>query len=238
MLDPGEDVFCRTVKLDFKEFCEAYQPLIRPERTEERMRAAFQVDARFVGEFRHLKPLLPSKDGSWGESILYHLMKMDMLDVEFTQDEISIIRALYRDHSAVFRSGVFDERYLDSIEKIALFFVLHDIKTIWIASAYQATTRNLVEKVFKVARYNRSVPANQLINSLVCAMSLELNQIQRTFTVYERHVSESLVQDLTYGGVLTSFPTGKSVAGQAAMAAQTDEAETDVPEDMENGEAL
>ena len=137
-----------------------------------------------------------------------HLGRVCETTQNLDPEALSQIKKLYQEHSMLFRTGRFGDEYLDSIETIALFFIYHDIKTIWLSSAYHETIRSLTEIVCSRASRNKSVPLRYLINSLFCALSVEQNQIQRTFTVYERHVSETLVKDLSYGGILTGLPNG------------------------------
>jgi len=194
----------------FDLFVQSYKPLIRPKDTLTRMVDAFQLNARFQEEFRYLRPYLPRKGESWADEILKHLCQVCETTRNLEPEALSQIQKLYRDHSMLFRVGRFGEDYLDSIETIALFFIYHDIKTIWLSSAYHEAIRGLTEIVCARASRNKSVPLRYLLNSLFCALSVEQNQIQRTFTVYERHVGATLVKDLSKDGSRVSVRAASS----------------------------
>lgn len=198
--------------MDFEIFRKSYKPHIRPDNLVSELAEAYRLDQKFAAEFRHVKPYLPTRNSTWADSVVQTLSDRGALPENFTDEDLTKIQSLYRQHSSNFRAGAFEETYLDSVEDVALFFIFHDVKTLWVSSAYADLTRDLLGMLFDRARLNRRVPVRNLARSLTCALSLELNQIQRTFTMYERYVSDALVKDLSFGGMLTSTPTGRPTA--------------------------
>lgn len=195
--------------LTFELFLKSYKPHVRTDGHRERMIDGFKLEADFFSAFRLLKPYLASDKGDWGDDIVQYLTVSGALGDGFSEADGLKMRSLYSLHARAFRIGVFDEAYLDSIEDLALFFAYHDVKTLFIAGAYRQLTQRLIDLICDRAGLNRRVPLRTLMKALVSALSVELNQIQRTFTLYERYVSESLVADLSFGGILTGMPTGK-----------------------------
>lgn len=194
--------------MDFDAFKESYKPHIRPPNAVKDMERAFQINAVFREKFRVLKPYLPARKSDWGDRVVDNLVACEALEHKTQQVEVERIRNMYRQHSVVFRAGAFDEAYLDSIEDIALYFAFCDVKTLWIARAYADLTISTIDFVFDRGRLNKSHSVRLLMHALTGALSLELNQIQRTFTMYERYVSDALVKDLSFGGMLTTAPKG------------------------------
>ena len=199
--------------MDFHLFKNSYKPHVRPDDMAANLRRAFRLDAKFAAEFKRLKPYLQTGRGDWGDLVVMSLSERSALAKSMKDDDLRQLLSLYRNHSAIFRAGNFDETYLDSVEDIALFLRFHEIKTLWVASVYRDLTEQMIDLVCDRARLNRHVPIKGLLHALSCGLAVELNQIQRTFTMYERYVSDALVKDLSMGGMLTSAPTGGGKLG-------------------------
>ena len=182
--------------LSFDLFRESYKPHIRAKGYEQKLKCAFEMDAHFFEEFRYLRRYLLADQNNWGEDIIRNLSRHDALKDAFDHEDAKVLHRLYRVHSGVFRSGKFGTDYLDSIETIALFYIYHDVQTIWIVGAYQEQTERLIDLIFKRATSNKRLPVRETMRALTRALTLEINQIQRTYTMYERHVGAALVSDL------------------------------------------
>lgn len=194
--------------MDFEDFAKSYKPHIRPPDLVNALSKAFRLDAGFREEFRVLKPYLPAHKSDWGETVVNNLVESKSITRDEDGAKLNKIRSLYRHHSVIFRAGKFDEEYLDSIEDIALFFAFCDIKTLWVSSAYRDLTSNIIDFIYERQRLNRGHSVRFLMRAVTGALALELNQIQRTFTMYEKYVSDALVKDLTFGGMLTGGAKG------------------------------
>lgn len=195
--------------LDYSLFARSYKPKVRPDGQLERIQAAFRLDVEFFEQFKIFRKILMQSRIDWGQEIVSHLQENDALTTELDDSDAFRIKDFYNKHVRLFRGGRFDENYLDSIEDIALFFVFHDVKTIWIAGAYRELTSRLIDLVMSELEKSMNVPLGHSMKALNLALTVELNQIQRVYTMYEREVSESLVKDLSYGGILTGMPTGR-----------------------------
>ncbi len=186
----------------FEAFRARYLPLIRPEETLSRMRRALSVDAEFLGEFEILRSYLRPMMEGWADSLLGYLTKFPEFKEQFGFEENAQLRLLIREHAKQLAAGHFDEKYLTSLENIALFFIYHDVKSIWVAGAYQAITRDAIDMVFTRATDKNAIRVRQLMKILVSSLALELNQIQRVFIIYERRQYAALIDDLKSGAFL------------------------------------
>lgn len=190
-------------KESFLAFRERYKPLIRPDETLPRMRRALSVDAEFIAEFTVLRGYLRPMLQGWTEALLGYLYRFPELRERFGAEEEELLRPLIRQHSHNLAAGHFDEHYLNSLEDIALYFIYFDVKSIWVAGAYQAITRDAIDIVFKRATDRHAIRVRQLMKILTSALALELNQIQRVYTVYERRQYTTLIEDLNSSAFLT-----------------------------------
>lgn len=205
----GMNATATRTAIDFDLFHETYAPKIRPEGQLDRIKQAFGLDGEFFAQFEIFRLVLKTTRIEWGDELVMNLMKRGALTDQVDDKDIALLRRLFRDHTRIFREGKFDGAYLDSIEAVALFFVQNDIKTIWIAGAYRDLTARLVDLVIDLRAKNERLPIGHSIKAMTTALSVELNQIQRVFTMFERNVSDSLVKDLSFGGVLTKLPDGR-----------------------------
>lgn len=193
----------------YRLFVESYKPKIRPEGQLERMVKAFRIDVQFLSQFEIFRSILKKSQIDWGTSILRHLHDRGAFKEDLGEEDERCILELYKRHTRLFRVGRFDEHYLDSIEDIALFFVHLDVKSIWLAGAYRELTDAHIDLVISTIGKTMSTPMGHSMKALTLALTAEINQIQRVYTMYERDVSDSLVKDLQYGGILTGMPTGR-----------------------------
>jgi len=194
----------------YQRFVDAYKAKVRPEGQLERMAEAFRLDAEFSSQFDIFRSILKKSRIEWGREIIMHLYSRKAFKEELSADEYDRIVRLYTHHIRLFRIGRFDANYLSSIEDIALFFLHHDVKSIWVAGAYRELTDAHIDLVITEVGKSKATPLGHSLKALTLALAAELNQIQRVYTMYERDVSESLIKDLTYGGMLTSMPKGRN----------------------------
>ncbi|QHQ36244.1 hypothetical protein [Algicella marina] len=187
---------------NFEIFVASYKPHLRSPGYEDSLRRAYTLDARFMEEFRILRRYLIADDNNWGEDITRHLSRQSALPGTFSPENAKLLARLYREHVKIFITGRFDSCYLDSIETIALFYIFHDIRTLWITGAYREKTSRLMDLVCARFSLNKRLPIGQTLRALSGTLILEVNQIQRCFTMYERYVSSALLQDLTLTGML------------------------------------
>lgn len=173
---------------DFEGFRDSFKPLMRPEGTVAQLACVFRLDANFSSEFKYLRRYLLADKINWAEDIVSHLMTLDALSAKMDVTNLNILRNLYRTHVDVFRMGRFGEEYLDSVEDIALFFIYHDVKSLWLAGAYRELSARLIELVCTRRGFNKNLPIRGTMKALTAALLIELNQIQRTYTLYERNV--------------------------------------------------
>ena len=202
--------------MTYELFRDGYKPFIRPDHHIKNIKRAFSLDAQFEIDFRYLRSAINNGELEWAESIILFMCQQDALDESFQINDLATLRSLYRTHHQTFRKGAFDEDYLDSLEDLALFFIYHDIKSLWLAGAYRQMTERLIDQLFDRVVRNKKVPVKKTCQILLRTMAMELNQIQRCFTLYERHVSQSLIQDLTYGGFLSNKTASKNHTSDAA----------------------
>ena len=198
--------------IEFELFLDSYKGVVRSPDQIANMKTAFGLDAEFFAQFEIFRMVLKSTNIEWGDEIVMNLMRRGVIDASTDPKHVDKLKSLYRRHTRIFRDTKFDAEYLDSIEAVALFFVHRDIKTIWLAGAYRDLTARLIDLVVDLSSKNKRMPVGHPIKALTTALSVELNQIQRVFTMYERRVSKTLVKDLAYGGQLTKLPGGQSPA--------------------------
>jgi len=194
---------------EYQIFVATYKGKIRPVGQLKRMNAALGIDAEFKSRFDIFRTILKKSQLDWGREIILRLYALNAFRTELDDDDFQCIAELYARHVRLFRIGEFDEVYLNSIEDIALFFLHHDVKSIFLAGAYRELTDIHIDLVVEEVSKQLVLPLAHSLKALTMALTTELNQIQRVYTMYERHVSDSLIKDLSYGGILTGMPTGR-----------------------------
>lgn len=176
------------VHVGFEVFRSRFKPLVRPAGTLPELACIFRLDANFTAEFKYLRRYLLADKINWAEDIVSHLLTLDALSAKMDVTNLNILRNLYRTHVDVFRMGKFGEEYLDSVEDVALFFIYHDVKSLWLAGSYRELSARLIELVCRRRGFNKNLPIRGTMRALTAALLIELNQIQRTYTMYERNV--------------------------------------------------
>lgn len=194
--------------MTFELFRDSYKPHIRSDGYDKEVAQSFTMDGRFFEEFRYLRRYLLADSNNWGDDILLHLSRNNALPASFSREDGKLLSRLYKDHAQIFRTGKFAEDYLQSIEQIALLFIYHDIRTIWILGGYREQTRRLIDLICERGKLNTRIPIRDTMHALTGALTIEMNQIQRCYTLYERFVSKSLVEDLQRFGMLTGSAQG------------------------------
>ena len=180
----------------FDAFRARYLPLIRPEETLSRMKRALSVDAEFLGEFEILRRYLRPMMEGWADSLLGYLTKFPEFNERFGFEEDAQLRPLMREHAKQLAAGHFDEKYLTSLENIALFFIYHDVKSIWVAGAYQAITREAIDT---------PVPPAVGVGEAVVAVPLSTNE----FDIAQQAAFDQVVRVLVQHAVVTLMTDGK-----------------------------
>lgn len=172
--------------IGFKGFLASVGPKVRPPETLARLRRAFALDVGFEEEFALAKPYLAAEAGDWAETQLRHLTAHDALPATIDAQGVAVFKRLVDAHMRQTLHGKFDAHWLDTLEPVALFYIYHDVKSIWVAGAHHALTGRAVDRVAAEAsrRGARRVP--QLVKALLGALALELNQMQRVYTMAER----------------------------------------------------
>ncbi len=200
------DTSCEKLGLDFAGFWQTYRNCIRPDDVRDLTVKSFKIDSEFLMEFRVLKPFLTSDKEHWVDDILRHLMAVGGLGPEFGTSDQSEARRIYREHEHVFFRGRFRDEYLDSIEKVALFFIFHNVKSVFLVGAYRALNARLIATICQLAKKNRRARLDLVLKALSAATLIEVYQIQRTYMLYERHLSQKMVRELGERGMLNVDP--------------------------------
>lgn len=182
--------------LNFELFQNAYKSTIRPKGMVKQLESVFGLDAKFKAEFRYLRKFLLADRVNWSDDIIAHLGTNDALAHDIDDHQQNTLRELYRVHADNFRLGEFGEAYLDSLEDVALFFIHHDIKSIWVVGAYREIAERLIDVISDKSQNNRNLPLRETMRALTSALLIEVNQLQRCFTMYERRVSTAIVKDI------------------------------------------
>ena len=211
----------------FEEFRDCYKQHIRPEGTLDRLRRAFEIDVEFQDSFQLLRPYLRQFEEQWSELIIEHVSRARSASTTLDPKHVAAFEAIYKRHMLSLYSGQFDEDYLSSVEEIALFMIYRDIKSVWLAGAYQLIMSEMVRFIFKSTDKSRLVKLERVVRILSRALAIEMNQIQRVFTVIESHRLSVLVSDLQATGFLRArakkrnSPMTKVTPRQVAIVQET-----------------
>lgn len=170
----------------FEAFRDRVKPQVRPEQTLPRLRRALRVDDAFIAEYQALRPFLRPMLQHWPDALIAQLHRFPEPSAQLDAAAEAGLRQLLKAHALQLMSGNFDADYLDTLEDVALFLVHRNVKSIWLAGAYQQMTCEAIQLVFDRADQRHAPRRRQLITVLVSALALELNQIQRVFTLVER----------------------------------------------------
>ena len=170
----------------FDAFKEAFLPHVRPEGTLERMRRAFEIDVAFLEEFRLLRPILRRREDDWAGLIIEHVSRARSAHPEaFDSAQRGTFDYIYRRHMAHLIAGKFDAEYLSSVETVALFMIYRDIKSVWMAAAYQRVVAGLLDHVYDRVEKHRVQRMLRLTKVASKALAIEMNQVQRVFSTVE-----------------------------------------------------
>lgn len=194
---------------DYELFRSTYKPHIRPDDMARQMQTVFRMDPQFVAQHRYLRKFLLADRINWSEDIITHLTHIDALGDKLNLASLNTLRGLYKTHADLFRIGKYGEEYLDSVEDLALFFIHIDVKSLWLTGAYRELSLRLIDLIVERSANNRTLPLGGTMQALTTALLIEINQIQRTYTMYERYVSKSLVSDLTKSSFMKDVRSGQ-----------------------------
>ena len=185
----------------FEAFRSRFKPEIRPKDTLPRLRRAMSVDDSFLAEFDALRVYLRPMLENWPDVFLAFLKKHPEPREAIAPEAEPRLREALKAHVKKLALGRFDESYLNTLEDVALRFIHLGVRSVYIAAAYQQITRDAIDLVFERAEKRQAIRVRQLMQILVSALALELNQIQRVYTVYEQRRHEGLLDDIRRGGV-------------------------------------
>lgn len=202
---------------DFPAFRAAYKAEIRPDGTLERMRRAFGVDVSFLETYRLLRPYLRRFDDMWSDLIVSHVTQSASGAGAFDAKHAGDFSYIYKLHMRSIREGRFDEYYLSTLEDVALYMAYRDIKSVWLAGAYQDILSRMIRFVFERTEEHRLVKIERLIQVLSKTVAIEMNQVQRVFTVLETQRLHAFIDDLQHGADLRT----RAASAQSALAAVT-----------------
>ncbi|MBX2855743.1 MAG: hypothetical protein KTR21_12195 [Rhodobacteraceae bacterium] len=189
---------------NFDEFRDCYKEHVRPEGTLDRLRRAFEIDVEFQESFQLLRPYIRQFEEQWSQLIIEHVSRSRSASEAFDQKHAAAFEYIYKRHVLNLYSGNFDDDYLESVEEVALFMIYRDIKSVWLAGAYQLILSEMIGFVFENTEKHRLVKLERVVRLLARAIAIEMNQIQRVFTVLESYRLNVFITDLQSGGFLRS----------------------------------
>ncbi len=178
----------------FAHFHSFYRPRIRPEGHVADVRRAFQIDKSSHDAFHDLRPFLRHEQKTWPDTIARRLSEHGAISAAFLVSDLAELRRVYARHAAHFAAGDFSDAYFDSLEDLALLYLFHDVRSVWLAGVYAELEEASVDKFFEYAKLNRHASPRRIMRAFSKAMTLELSQISRVFIAYERAVADLSAQ--------------------------------------------
>lgn len=169
----------------FDSFYARYRRQVRPEGTLERLTRAFEIGVEFQETFKLLRPYLRRFETEWAELIVDHVTRAKSATEAFDPQHRAAFAYIYGRHARSLYAGQFDAAYLASVEKVALYMAYRDIKSVWLAGAYQAVFERMIGFVFARTETHRRKKLETAIQVLAKAIAIETNQVQRVFTALE-----------------------------------------------------
>lgn len=177
----------------YESFRAAYAPHIRPPETEERLKRAFEIDVSFVESFRLIRPYLRRFKEEWADAILAHVTQSRSAEGAFSATHAAAFGRIFRRHFGSLYRGAFDAAYLKSVEDVALYMIYRDVKSVWLAGAYQKLLLDITRQIFADTPNDRMIRLERVICTASKMIAIEMNQIQRVFTVYESYRLNTLL---------------------------------------------
>ncbi|MEO0912961.1 MAG: hypothetical protein AAFY59_08220, partial [Pseudomonadota bacterium] len=98
--------------------------------------------------------------------------------------DLETLRNLVAAHGRAIIVGRFDEDYFSTLEDLTLFFIYHHVYNIWVVASVKRTITGTMEELF---RTHTSGGRAGLMMVLTNFLVLELDQIQRVFTMFNRN---------------------------------------------------
>ena len=180
----------------FETFRGYYKPFIRSKGHLTRITRAFELGPEFERRFAQLRAAIHTAELNWAENVILFMVQNKELNHSFDVPDLDQLRRLYAAHEAELREGRFGEAYLDTLEDIALFFIYHEIKSMWVAGAYCRMGDKLLDRLFERAIKDKKLPVQETSKVLSRVVMLEVNQLQRCFTLFERHLTRDAMSML------------------------------------------
>ncbi len=171
----------------FEAFAACHRPHIRPAETEARLRRAFEIDLEFTTSFRLLRPYLKRFKDPWSDRILAHLARSKSAEGALEPKSAAAFARIFKRHFGDLYRGRFDAAYLASVEEVALYMAYRDVKSVWLAGAYQKLLEDLTRQIVERNARARPKPFERVLCLAAKTIAIEMNQIQRVFTLVETH---------------------------------------------------
>lgn len=196
--------------MQYTAFRDLHKPKIRPKGTLSRLWRAYEIDVHFLESFQILRPYMRRFGEEAAERIATHVVRSKLV-APFSEHDAALFVSLYKKHAAALFRGRFDAAYLDTLEDVALFMIQHDVKTVWLSGAHIRILEDLIDHVFENTPKHRLKRMQTLIKLAAKSISIELNQIQRVFTVYANSALLEAAQTDAVGARLDRAPRALSM---------------------------
>jgi len=164
----------------FRAFQASYKKQMRPEGVIDRVRYALQIDKAFSDDFAMLNSLIRRESHYWPDKVMLHLMAFRKENTKFDVASVETWRELFRVHRSAILHAKFGEEYFDSIEDLALFFIHHDLRSVWVTGAFKRAISDSIKSIGQ----DRVSGRNGVIFTLMTFLILELDQIHRVYNRY------------------------------------------------------
>lgn len=185
----------------FDTFLVRQKPRIRPPWTIPRAKAALGLDGTFVDGFGTLSRRMRGEFRHWADRLLLELMQMGDITEVLPEAEIPRLRHLAEMHGRAIMAGRFDEAYFDTLDDLALFFIYHDIWSSWMTGAIKHTLSGMMADLI---RHRSEGGRLVMMQALTDLLVLELDQIQRVYTLYYQDPTIARIRQARYRKIIGS----------------------------------
>ena len=168
-------------------FTESWRPLIRPPGLEEALVETYRLKPR-SDAMRSSPALVGDLDLMWLREFKAALRRHPEVKARLEEEDYAEVKSIFDTHRKILKLNRFDRDYLDSIERVALFFIFHELKSSWVIGCYDEMKDRLFDALDGSAAVAHAMNPLAAQKALSTIAMIDCTQIHRVYNYFDRQM--------------------------------------------------